>query len=767
MNKTRLLALLTAFFLLLGMISPQAGAFPPAVHPLSVRAESMTGQQGDLTWILYDDGELAVSGTGELGYLDVMEDYGYQIKKLVVCDGITSIGYMAFHNCTSLQSVDLAASVKSVGSMAFCVLKNARTQYFSTSIAAEDGLYLSDNSYPLVGSLDSVTIRNPECRIGSDAFANGYSSGQAFVNVLDSDGSIRETYHIIYPYFSGTITGYAGSTAQAYAQSHGITFKSLGEAPEEPTQEPTQPSTQESTQPSTQEPTQVPTQEPTQPSTEAASVILSGTVGTNVSWELDAAGTLTVHGTGRCEGWLYDGLADADAKMLRNRTKKIVVGDGITYFPGFHGENLREVVLGDTVEELGYLAFDDCPALSEVTVPDALCRVGLDPFRDTAWQNAQPYGVIYAGHVAVGYKGTMSSTLTLREGTLAVADCAFEPADSKGNLTSVVLPEGLTHIGDRAFTWCENLRSITIPDSVYAIGEDAFQGTAWMNAQPDGLVYAGRVAYRLQGDTPSQITLRSDTTGIAGGCFRAGNYDYGNDLLKSVTIPEGVRSVGSGAFYGCKGLTAVTMPDTVAEIGRQAFAYCTALTQVNIPASLREMPGTPEYAWDDPYSYGGIFRNTAIRILDIPENITYIGSSTFGSWGCTPDHVIIRNPDCVFHPYNGGDGSTIVYGHRGSTAQALCEENGLTFYALEDLKTLPLGDPNDDGRINANDASAVLIAAARVGAKRPSGMTLTQETAADVSGDGRFNANDAALILRYAAYVGAKGMRDLETYLGR
>ena len=61
----------------------------------------------------------------------------------------------------------------------------------------------------------------------------------------------------------------------------------------------------------------------------------------------------------------------------------------------------------------------------------------------------------------------------------------------------------------------------------------------------------------------------------------------------------------------------------------------------------------------------------------------------------------------------------------------------------------------------------MLIAAARVGAKRPSGMTITQETAADVSGDGRFNANDAALILRYAAYVGAKGMRDLETYLGR
>ncbi|MBQ8926646.1 MAG: hypothetical protein IJ055_00035 [Oscillospiraceae bacterium] len=82
-------------------------------------------------------------------------------------------------------------------------------------------------------------------------------------------------------------------------------------------------------------------------------------------------------------------------------------------------------------------------------------------------------------------------------------------------------------------------------------------------------------------------------------------------------------------------------------------------------------------------------------------------------------------------------------------------------------QTYQLGDVNEDGSVNANDAAKVLMAAARIGAKKDSGLTATQTLAANVDRrSDAINANDASFILRYAAYKGAKGTDDIETYFG-
>ena len=71
---------------------------------------------------------------------------------------------------------------------------------------------------------------------------------------------------------------------------------------------------------------------------------------------------------------------------------------------------------------------------------------------------------------------------------------------------------------------------------------------------------------------------------------------------------------------------------------------------------------------------------------------------------------------------------------------------------------LPEGDPDEDGAVNAKDASAVLMTAAQIGAKRKPSLTLAQRNACDVNKDGAVNAKDASYILRYAAYIGAKNL---------
>lgn len=81
--------------------------------------------------------------------------------------------------------------------------------------------------------------------------------------------------------------------------------------------------------------------------------------------------------------------------------------------------------------------------------------------------------------------------------TYTVTSIDRDAFDACGQLTSVVIPESVTAIEDSAFLNCQNLKSVTIPASIGYVGESAFDGTAWYQSMPDGIVYIGSSLYEI------------------------------------------------------------------------------------------------------------------------------------------------------------------------------------------------------------------------------------------------------------------------------
>lgn len=209
-------------------------------------------------------------------------------------------------------------------------------------------------------------------------------------------------------------------------------------------------------------------------------------------------------------------------------------------------------------------AFYGCSGLTSVTIGNGVTRIDTSAFSGCSSLTS----IYYTGNVAgwcgiSGLEQLMSQSRTLYIGGKKVEGDLVIPngVTSIGNrafyycsgLTSVTIPDSVTSIGYGAFAYCTELTSVVIPDSMAHIGESAFYNTLWHNNLPNGLVYAGKVAYTYKGTMPSNT---------------------------SIVLKEGTLGIAGSAFSRCTGLTSITIPGSVTNIGGYAFSYCSELTRI-------------------------------------------------------------------------------------------------------------------------------------------------------------------------------------------
>ena len=267
-----------------------------------------------------------------------------------------------------------------------------------------------------------------------------------------------------------------------------------------------------------------------------------------------------------------------------------------------------------------------------------------------------------ADEVASGTCGENLTWTLDSDGTLTISGSGYMYEGSQwhdycSSITSVVLPDGLTNIGNFAFDVCENLNSIVIPNTVTSIGDESFYGCSGLTSItiPQSVATIGRSAFAYCSSLAS-ITISEGVTSIDIGAFSncssltsitipgsvvsVGDYAFPNcKSLSSVVISEGVTSIGDDAFFGCTSLTTVDLPEGVTSIGERTFAYCSNLTTIEIPKGVTSI-GDHTFAWAGltsvvlPESLTSIADNVFYACMDltsivIPKGITSIGNSAF------------------------------------------------------------------------------------------------------------------------------------------
>ena len=277
--------------------------------------------------------------------------------------------------------------------------------------------------------------------------------------------------------------------------------------------------------------------------------------------------------------------------------------------------SLTSVTIPNGVTSIGDNLFYGCKSLTNITIPDGVTKIGEGAFEEceNLLSITMPNSITSIGMCAFGrnlkeFKGDFAS----EDGRCIIINNelkAFAPA----GLISYTIPNGVTSVGDRVFFRCNNLESITIPDSIVSIGVEVFAQCdnlkefkgdfisedgrcIIINGELAAFAPAGLDAYTTPegvksiGHDAFSCCTELENVIISDGVTTIGCCAFSESSIRSITIPNSVVPIESGAFSYCMSLKKITIPNSVTKIGSQAFMGCSYLEgNLIIPESVIEI----------------------------------------------------------------------------------------------------------------------------------------------------------------------------------
>ena len=527
------------------------------------------------------------------------------LTSVTIPDSVTDIGFQAFHNCTSLKSVTIPASVTTIDNYAF-------------------GYFYDANKETKIDGFKINYTKNTAGHLY--AAQNGFTDEACLINELQDDGTV-------------IITKYAGNDTvyEIPSEIDGKKVTGIGNRA-------------------------------FQNSTSLTNVTIPDGVTHIDECAFQGCSSLT-------DIALPDSLTIIDSYAFNNcaMLTSITIPNGVTRieWATFYGcSSLTDLVLPDSVTYIGYKVFFDCPSLKTVTIPASVTDIGEYAFGyhdDDNWNLAKIDGfkINYTkntwGHYYAKQNGFSDEPCLVAE--LNEDGTTLKISKYDGNDTEYVIPEEIdgkkvTSIGNDAFRGNTSLISVTIPGSIKVINYNAFRSCSSLESVTisDGVEYIYSWAF-FNCTSLKTVTVPASVTSIenpnfghysdddnnvseikkidgftinytkytAGHLYANVNdftdegYLYfnildddtveikryiGNDTVFEIPAEidgKQVTGITNYAFENCSSLTSVTIPDGVTSISLYAFYNCTSLKTVTVPASVTTIGDYAFGYFDDEY----------------------------------------------------------------------------------------------------------------------------------------------------------------------
>ena len=490
---------------------------------------------------------LTITGTGTMYDFNSSipvpwEDCLEQIQTVVIEDGVTTIGSIAFQDCSQLREVELPDSLTSIHSSAFyrcsaleqielpSSLTSINSYAFSNcnslrELIIPDGVsYISNSCFNGCTALEQVELPENAISLESSAFA-GCTSLQS-ITIPDGVKSIQ-------------INCFVGCTAlkQVHMPQQLI---QLGEAV-------------------------------FRGCSSLQSISVPSGV-TSISQQLffDCSSLENASFSGEITA------VNSQAFSKCSSLKTLDLHGPVTKIGSYAFSNCQQLSnfdLPDTVRTIGESAFYNCRALTNLTVPEGVTKIEANTFNYciSLESISLPSTLKEIGDSAFYYNIALTA-IQLPASLESIGNSAFSLCYG---LTEMNIPAGITRIPNALFYHCDHLTAVSLPDNLTEIGDRAFYECYLLESLeiPEGLEKIGKYSfyccYKLNPELPD--SLKSiDEGGFYWCCFQ------------QINLPEGLESIGPYAFYRSQGLEEISIPASVRLIGQGAFDGCSSFVKCTV-----------------------------------------------------------------------------------------------------------------------------------------------------------------------------------------